>query len=199
MDGPWSYFGKGFDVCMQLFWGSNYFLGKGHRFGLDNRYTSCDLLIHAKTFSTNIFGIVRKNSKYIPTDVNEMYSEAKDYQPGEYQTRYSEKAGLIFAVVKSNTVVRVMSNCHSSTAETDLDRFVAEDDSPELFTEAAGGRRKIQTAQVLEDYSLTMNFTDCGAGLGGRLTKYHWHSVRPSQPFLDFISFEIAPTSSFVL
>ena len=58
---------------------------------------------------------------------------------------------------------------------------------------------KNQDDPALKDYSFTMNNTDCRVGLGGRLTKYHRHSVRISQPFLDFFSFEIAAANAFIL
>ena len=105
----------------------------------------------------------------------------------------------MFKVIKSNKRVRVLTNYHSSTDETELERLVAEKDNPDDYEEASNGRRKINTSTVLRDYSTTMNFTDCGAATGGRLTKFHRHSVRQSQPFLDFFTFEIAPGSAYPL
>ena len=183
MEGPWSYYGKGFDVCFQLLWGSSYYLGKGRRLGIDNRYTSCDLLMHLKHSGTNAFGTVRKGTRNLPDDEDEMFAEVEDYNPGEYQSRFSKKAGLVFKVIKSNKRVRVLTNCHSSTDETELERHIAEKDNPDEYEEAPNGRRKINTSTVLRDYSTTMNFTDCGAATGGRLTKFHRHSVRQSSYF----------------
>ena len=197
--GPWAWYSKGYDVCMQLLTSATYPLGKGHCFAMDNRYTSCNLLMDLQLQSTNAFGTVRANRKYLPQDCKEMYNEAKEYGIGEYQTRFSDVAKLAYFVVRSSKVVRLLSNCHSTTSETDLYRFVAPDDNPHAFNEAPLGRREVTSTSVLLDYSLTMNNTDCSDGLRGRMTKYNRHSVRMSQPLLDYISFEKAPVNAFIL
>lgn len=197
--GPWGYFGKGFDVAMQLLQDPVYCLGKGHRMGMDNRYSSCDLFIHLKNCQTNAFGTVRKGRMYLPEDANEMFKDVKPLRPGEYLTRYSPVSGLIFEIVQSNKRVRVLSNCHSTVDKTDIDRFIKDVDVAEEFPDAPLGRRTINTSVLLKDYSITMNNTDCGAGLGGRMTKYHRKSHRLSQPFLDFFTFEIAAVNAFIL
>ena len=102
-------------------------------------------------------------------------------------------------MIQSNIRVRVLLNCHATNEVTELDRYVKDPDVAEEFEEANLGRRKINTSKLPEDYSLTMNNTDCGAGLGGRLTKYHRKSCRLSQPFLDFFSFEIAAVNAYIM
>ena len=148
--------------------------------GTDNRYTSCDLFVHLKLRLTNAFGTVRKGRMYLPDDAEDMFTEAKKFKPGEYRSRYSERAGLVFEVIQSNNRVRVLSNCHATTDNVEKQRFVKDADIAGQFEEADLGRRKINTSRLLKDYSLTMNNTDCGAGLGGRLTKYHRKSTRLS-------------------
>ena len=88
--GPWGYYGKGFDVAMQLLHGPYYCLRKGHMIGMDNRYTSPDLFIHLNLCQTNAFGTVRNGRMYLPDEANRMYDEAKELRPGEYLSMYSE-------------------------------------------------------------------------------------------------------------
>ena len=183
--------------------GPKYFLGKGLRVGIDNRFTSVFGMIQLHKMKTNAFGTVRVGRKYLPEDLKDMLEEAKDYEPGEYQTRYSSKAGLTFGVIKSNSNVKVLSNCHSTTEEIWLDRFVpsdSEEEIDEIFKEErVRGRKNIKTSLVLSDYSLTMNKTDCGDGGRSRIVKYNRHSSRMSQPFLDLFSYEIAAVNAHVM
>ena len=87
-EGPWAWYGKGYDVIMQLLTSSTYPLGKGHCVAMDNRYTSCNILFHLNSKNTNAFGTVRSNAKYLPPDSKEMCNEAKEYGIGKYQTRF---------------------------------------------------------------------------------------------------------------
>ena len=184
---------------MQLLTGPCYYLGRGHRIGMDNRYTSCSALLFLDKNKTNAFGTVRANAKYLPHDAKEMYSEAKEYNSGEFQTRFSEVTNLTYCVIKSNRVVRMLSNCHDTTDETTIARFVKEHDDPDDFKEAPRGRRYVQTASLLQDYSRTMNNTDYSDGKRGGLTKFHRHSVRMSQPLLDFFTFEKAAVNAYLI
>ena len=106
---------------------------------------------------------------------------------------------MVYEVIQSNKRVRVLSNCHATSDKVEIERFVKDAVIAEEFEEGNLGRRKINTSQLLKDYSLTMNNTDCGAGLGGRLTKFHRKSSRLSQPFLDFLSFEIAAINAYIM
>ena len=69
---------------------------------MDNRYTSCDVLIHLGQSRTNAFGTIRKNRKHLPEDAEEIFAEVKEYNPGEFQSRYSKKAGLVYEVIKNS-------------------------------------------------------------------------------------------------
>ena len=90
-EGPWAYYGKGYDVLMQLLTGPCYYLGKGHRIGMDNRYTSCNALMFLHKNFTNAFGTVRANTKYLPDDAKEMYDETKEYNPGGFRQDFLQQ------------------------------------------------------------------------------------------------------------
>ena len=83
---------------------------------MDNRYSSLDLFLHLKR-RQNAFGTVRMGRNYLPADSEKIFQEAKDYKPGEYQTRYSKKAGLVYEVIQSNNRVRALC----TTDETELE------------------------------------------------------------------------------
>ena len=95
--------------------------------------------------------------------------------------------------------MRVLSNCRSTADEVRIDRFVKDVAAAEEFEEASCGRRKINTSVLLKDYSITMNNTDCGAGLGGRMTKYIGNPVDSANHFSFFFTFEIAAVNAFIL
>ena len=128
---------------------------------------------------------------YLPADAEKMFEEAKDYKP-IISNKVFQKAGLLYEVIQSNNRVRALC----TTDETKLEWFASDEKAAEEFVKGNLGRRKIKT-QLLKDYSFTMN-TDCGAGLGGHLI-YQRHSIRISQPILDFFSFEIAAANAFIL
>ena len=89
---------------------------------------------------------------YLPADAEKMFEEAKDYKP-IISNKVFQKAGLVYEVIQSNNRVRALSNCHGSTDETELERFVSDEKAAEEFVEGNLGRRKIKTTQQLKDYS----------------------------------------------
>ena len=99
---------------------------------------------------TNAFGTIRAGRKHLPEDIKDIFQEVKEYEPGQFQTCISEKAGLVVSIVKSNQCVRMITNCHSTTDEVWLNRFISSDneDAAEEETdekEQKKGRKTIKT------------------------------------------------------
>ena len=123
--GDFHYWGKSYDIIMNLTCGIVLFLPRTYTVCTFDRYfTSHPLLFHLSAESMHGFGTIPKDRKYLPPDKNDIWEEVKLFKTrGEYISLHCKTTGIVLGVHRSAKVTGVMSNYHSDDGENSIGRY----------------------------------------------------------------------------